>query len=103
MCRSDGAILVASRSFVLWDGGRMVRFLRGKTTIREGHRLLEGNEDRFKPFVVDFELPADPTDDELEPAPAASDPTSTQTAEPQADGQSNDGQSTDGEDESDDA
>jgi hypothetical protein len=60
-----GTILVARQSFTVWDGGRMLRFRRGRTTIREGHRLLEGREDRFKPLELTFEL-----DDR--PAPAAS-------------------------------
>jgi hypothetical protein len=51
-----GTILVARQSFVVWDGGRMVPFRRGRTTIREGHRLLKGHEDRFAPLVVTHDL-----------------------------------------------
>lgn len=53
---ASGKVLVASQSFVVWEGGRMVRFRRNRTTIRDGHPLLEGNEHRFRPFKVDFDL-----------------------------------------------
>ena len=53
---TGGKVLVASQSFVLWDAGRMVRFRRNRTTIREGHPLLVGNEQRFRPQKVDFDV-----------------------------------------------
>lgn len=55
-----GKILVASQSFVLWEGGRMVRFRRNRTTIREGHPFQVANEQRFKPLKVDFDVDLTP-------------------------------------------
>jgi len=52
----DGAVLVANKSFIVWDQGRMLRFIRNRTTIREGHRLLAGRGDRFVPLTVDFDI-----------------------------------------------
>lgn len=66
-----GKILVASQSFVLWDAGRMLRFRRNRTTIREGHRLLEGNEERFKPLSVDFDIESRPTVQAVSPTPSS--------------------------------
>lgn len=51
-----GSVYVARQSFVVWDGGRMLRFRRGRTTIREGHPLLKGREDRFAPQRVTYEV-----------------------------------------------
>lgn len=51
-----GTIYVARQSFSVWDGGRLLAFRRGRTTIRAGHRLLEGREDRFAPLVVTHEV-----------------------------------------------
>jgi hypothetical protein len=50
-----GQVYVAAKSFVVWDEGRMIRFRRGRTTIREGHPLLAEREDRFQPFAVTHE------------------------------------------------
>lgn len=64
-----GTIYVARQSFVVWDGGRMLRFRRGRTTIRAGHHLMKGLEHRFAPLEVTYELEPAPS-----PAAAASSP-----------------------------
>jgi hypothetical protein len=69
-----GTIYVARQSFVVWDGGRMLRFRRGRTTIRAGHHLIEGREKSFAPLEVTYEL-------EPAPSPAASS-SSTKKAPP---------------------
>jgi len=73
---NHGTIYVARQSFVVWDGGRMLRFRRGRTTIRAGHHLIEGRENRFAPLEVTYEVePASA------PSPAASS-SSTKKAPP---------------------
>lgn len=53
-------VLVPRETFIVWDEGRMLRFRRNRTTIRVGHRLLEGREHRFRPFKVDFDVDLTP-------------------------------------------
>jgi hypothetical protein len=60
---AEAGILIASESFLTdWEGQRRI-FTAGQTTIREGHPLVKGREQMFKPLTVDYELP-EPKKDE---------------------------------------
>lgn len=48
---------IATRSFLTALDGHRVVVAVGQT-VREGHPLLEGREHYFKPFSVDYDLPA---------------------------------------------
>jgi hypothetical protein len=72
-------VLVAAESFVIWDEGRMVRFRRNRTTIEDGHRYLDGQEHRFRPFAVTF-----PVDPPVEPRAAKAQPARVKPAEAEA-------------------
>jgi hypothetical protein len=78
-----GTIYVATESFVVWDEGRMVRFRRGRTTIREGHPFFADHEYRFRPQTVDHEF--EPPKAKPEPKPAAAKPEPKPAAEPVTD------------------
>ena len=49
-------ILVPTETFVVWHEGRLVRFRTGRTTVRQGHPLTAGEEHRFRPLSVDFDI-----------------------------------------------
>jgi hypothetical protein len=51
-------VLVPRKTFIVHAGGRIIRFLKGRTTIVVGHPLLAGREDSFRPLEVDFGLDA---------------------------------------------
>lgn len=41
-------------SSVFAHQGRTVRFVRGRTTIEEGHPILKGREDMVEPLKIDY-------------------------------------------------
>jgi len=60
-------ILVPTRNFNVWVGGRLRTFHRGRTTVRVGHPILSSREihrDWFRPLTVDYDV-------EDRPAPVA--------------------------------
>jgi hypothetical protein len=63
-------VLVPRKTFIVHAGARVIRFLKGQTTIVAGHPLVSGREANFRPLTVDFDLPAPvvaPTPPEPEP------------------------------------
>lgn len=60
-----GRILVAKTTFRSPVNQRIIR--RDLTTVREGHPIAVANPDKFKPFVVTYDLPE-------EDAPVAASP-----------------------------
>jgi hypothetical protein len=52
-------ILVPTRNFNVWVGGRLRTFRRGRTTVRDGHPILDSGElrrDWFRPLTVDYDV-----------------------------------------------
>lgn len=76
-----GQILVAKTSAAFSFDGKSVILSAGRTTVREGHPILEGREALFEPMKVDFELDSEAPDD---PPPVETPPTSD-PVEPPAD------------------
>ena len=54
--QSRGTIFVPRRSFITHVNGRMLRFYAGRTTVREGHPILEGLEQDFRPLTVEYDV-----------------------------------------------
>lgn len=59
-------IYVATRSAVLYHGDKRVRLVKGVTTVRAGHPLLEGRDDSFEPLTVEYDTDADSAGGESE-------------------------------------
>jgi hypothetical protein len=76
MPKADG-ILVPRQSFIVWQDGRPLRFRKGRTTVRQGHTILDGREHQFRPLTVDFDV-------NVAPKPATSRPASRPFAQPKA-------------------
>lgn len=53
---ADGGIMVATQGAMFDHEGQRVFLVAGKTTVREGHPILKGRENLFKPLVPDFEV-----------------------------------------------
>lgn len=64
-----GAILVAKKSAVLMFRGKKLTIAADRTTVREGHPLLDGNERLFVELVPTYELDED-AESESKKAPA---------------------------------
>src|ERR1700744_4218097 len=59
---AEGQILIAHTSaMVLDEQGKRTWIIKGHTTAREGHPILEGREHMFRPLKVHFEWPEDTT------------------------------------------
>jgi len=55
---TDGVILIATSSAVVHSqDGHRTWIHRGRTTVREGHPILQGREHMFRPLTVDYEWP----------------------------------------------
>jgi hypothetical protein len=66
---SEGKILVAVTSAVVQMEEKLAWIIRGRTTVREGHPILQGRDHMFRPLVVDFDTPGDaPEQQETDPA-----------------------------------
>lgn len=48
-------IYVANRTAVFQHDGRRVRITKGQTTVRRGHPIMEGREQLFDPFTVEYD------------------------------------------------
>jgi hypothetical protein len=57
---AEGKILVATTSATFDHEGRRIWLRQGRTTAREGHPILKGRENLFKPLEVDFEVTEKP-------------------------------------------
>lgn len=61
----EAEILVANTSAVFTHDGRKYRLVKGKTTARQGAKILRGREHLFEPLVLDLDDPAPaPADDQ---------------------------------------
>jgi hypothetical protein len=56
--RNKGLIYVATESFMVELDGNPVAVRKDITRVREGHPLLEGRENLFKPITAHFEVEA---------------------------------------------
>jgi hypothetical protein len=54
---AEGKILIAASSLVMYGPDRTRTWIsKGRTTVREGHPILEGREHLFRQLVVDYEI-----------------------------------------------